>query len=297
MLQHAAMPLQAGVCAEHAAAAAANLEHGTQYVHTDGSIVSQEPLEGLQWGVTVYDFGEGQHEVVGYRLDEKPSKKKTGQKVSEKRSDMKDRDRERSAARARRDMRHKTMMMKADRMLTLTVRDNIEDRSRFLKYIDKFRRRVLRQWKDFRSVVVLEKQQRGAYHAHMALKGYYNINLLRYFWREALCGNGKASGEDSPGNVQITSPRKGYWNRSKISRYLSKYMSKESLDLPAGTKRYVSWGKIEKPKKYVFYIAPTMDPFYLIKKITEEMIGKRLKRFFEPPIGGGLEVYWYSSYT
>lgn len=230
------------------------------------------------------------------KSQEKRKKKSDDEKEKPKnRSDIDEMHRLRSAYRAKKEMRHKVMMMGADRMLTLTTRENISDRDKFLKCLDRFRRRCARQWPGFQTVIVLELQERGAYHAHLALNKFYNVNLLRYFWREAICGNGNASGNDSPGNIDMTSPGKGNYNRSKIAHYLSKYMGKEELDLPAGSKRYMTWGKIPAPKKHVFYVSPTFDPFYQIKKLLESITQKRMRKFFELPPSVFSEIYWFSS--
>lgn len=156
--------------------------------------------------------------------------------------------------------------IEADRLLTLSTRENIQDRERFKKCMKEFFRLVRKGWggqqgiKNFAYVAVLEKQERGAYHAHIAIKGAINFNFLRTAWHKALGCPGMMTGESSPGNVDVTSPRKARWGTEfsrwptdKLSGYITKYMSKTFDDDLAEKHRYFKSRDIEKPleKKYM----------------------------------------------
>ena len=296
-------------------AAASKLEYRTHHVQTTNDQLIQvdftEPIEGLHWRLDLLDFGDGYHEATAVMLEKPRTKKK--KKINNKKEKNKDEFRDdmssenlaRSVIRAKRNMRHKCFMMKADRLLTLTTRKSIADRSEFQSCMDRFRRLVKAHYGDkFCAIVVFEEHdsdktsegKRGAHHGHMALNRYYDINLLRSFWNKAVTGEGwyKGCGREMAANVQITSPRKGVFNRHKIASYLAKYMIKDMAKQKKNAKRFMSWGDIRKPKRKTFFVAPCYDPFYVIKKIIEHVTGKVFTRFFERS-EGVIEMIWYST--
>ena len=71
--------------------------------------------------------------------------------------------------RAKKNVRHRCKTIGADRMVTLTYRENMIDRERALKHWDLFRRR-LGKVKHFHYVAVIEEQERGALHFHVAVQ-------------------------------------------------------------------------------------------------------------------------------
>lgn len=248
-------------------------------------IVSMEPLDGAQWCCTIFDFGDGDIEVLGYQVEEKPKKTKKGERKKGQRDEMSMEDLERSTARAKRQMRHKVMMMKADRMLTLTTRECISDREEFIKTFQKFVRFCKSQFK-FTYVCVLELQQRGAYHAHVALNRYYNVNVLRHLWKKAVGGDA---------NVDITTPRKGYWNRTKIASYLAKYMLKDQDGQKMNAKRYMASTDIKPPRKIKFYMPIAWNVFHLLRVVTEKVTGAKVRRHWEGHIGN-MPAIWLCSF-
>jgi len=72
-------------------------------------------------------------------------------------------------------------------------------------------------------VAVLERQQRGALHPHLAVKGFQDVRLLRRCWYK-IVGNGQ-------GQVNVRGPRPGS-SSVKLARYLSKYISKDFDNMP-----------------------------------------------------------------
>jgi hypothetical protein len=70
-------------------------------------------------------------------------------------------------------------------------------------------------------VTVAERQARGAYNWHVAVKGWQNLDLLRKCWRAA-CGDG---------NIDVQGPKNqtgnSQWKHIRLALYLCKYITKE----------------------------------------------------------------------
>lgn len=157
----------------------------------------------------------------------------------------------RAIRRARQNIRWLCKTMDADRLFTLTYRENQTDREQTRADFKKFLRLVRSGWRgqvgisDWRYVAVLEKQDRGAYHIHCAVRGYQRIKFLRAAWYKALGGSGLESGADTPGAVNVTNPDKARWGHTgrewrtnKLSAYLTKYLSKTFEITDAEKRRY-----------------------------------------------------------
>lgn len=151
---------------------------------------------------------------------------------------------ERAARRARQRIRWAAKVIGADRLLTLTFRDEITDYAQADKIAGKFLAQCRRQWSHFQFVMVPEIQetrfaQTGAavWHFHLAVRGFYDFHLLRGFWWRA-CGckvrfdEGRPvllDRENTPGNIDVQRPkgaRSDKWNVGGLAGYLSKYIGK-----------------------------------------------------------------------
>lgn len=140
--------------------------------------------------------------------------------------------RERAARRAKTQVRRWIMSQRLDYMVTLTYRENMRDRDRavsdLVSFIDKVRyhNKGVFPW-----LAVPELQERGAWHWHLAVRGWQNVQLLRSIWRSIV-------GE---GNIDVRSPRKGKrarFGRLALSYYLAKYILKEKDNTEPGQHRY-----------------------------------------------------------
>ena len=69
----------------------------------------------------------------------------------------------------------------ADRMITLTYRENMLDKARLERDFDALRRRLGKVC-DFQYAAVAERQKRGAWHLHVAIRGRQNYRTLRSIW-------------------------------------------------------------------------------------------------------------------
>jgi hypothetical protein len=159
----------------------------------------------------------------------------------------------RAVRRAKQGIRFLCKQMQADRLLTLTYRENLEDRERVKEDFKRFLRLLRAEVGDWKYVAVLERQDRGAYHIHCAVKGWQKISALRKAWYRALGGTGFERGGDTPGQVDVTSPKQRdarsgrQWRTDRLAGYITKYLEK-TFDLTAAEKRrYWSSKGIDKP--------------------------------------------------
>lgn len=168
---------------------------------------------GSMWSVKIHDFGKQWIESSWGKIDPHPSKRGFKGKSLNKEQNEK-----RARARATGEIRRKCLSIGADHLVTLTYRDNVEDRERVLTDLERLRRMLTRGGYSMPYVAVLECQKRGAIHPHLAVRGFQDIRLLRRCWYKIV---GKAQGQ-----VNVKGPRPGT-SPVKLARYLSKYISKD----------------------------------------------------------------------
>jgi hypothetical protein len=129
--------------------------------------------------------------------------------------------------RAKTQVRRKSMHNKLNFLISLTTRENIGDRVKFGAMVSEWERRVkikLKHKREWDGLTVLEKQQRGAFHAHVAAHGWQPLKMQREEWQK-ICG-GKGMGA-----INIKPPRGNHngnsiWNIVDLARYLCKYIDK-----------------------------------------------------------------------
>lgn len=169
--------------------------------------------------------------------------------------DAKDaRNHSRAVLRSKQSIRWLCKAMGADRLFTLTYRANQEDREQVRADFQEFLRLVRKRIPSWQYVAVLEKQDRGAYHIHCAVKGWQQIKYLRKCWYVALGGCGDETGADTPGQVDVTSPQKKWggtgreWKTEKLAGYITKYIAKTFDSALSEKRRYWASRGIEKPE-------------------------------------------------
>ena len=182
------------------------VDHTESHSHTQSS-------GGSTWSVKIHDFGKQWIESSWGKIDPHPGKRGFKGKSLNKEQNEK-----RARARATGEIRRKCLSIGADHLVTLTYRDNVEDRERVLTDLERLRRMLSRGGYSMPYVAVLECQKRGAIHPHLAVRGFQDIRLLRRCWYKIV---GKAQGQ-----VNVKGPRPGT-SPVKRARYLSKYISKE----------------------------------------------------------------------
>ena len=200
-----------------APAATPKLDRRTFLVnHTAAHLATQH--EGNTWSVKIHDFGKQWVEISWGKVDARPGKR--GRKGK---SPSREQNEKRARARAGGEIRRKCITIGADHLVTLTYRENVEDRERVLTDLERLRRMVSRAGYPMSYVAVLECQKRGAIHPHLAVRGFQDVRLLRRCWYR-IVGKGE-------GQVNVRGPRPGS-SPVKLARYLSKYISKDLESLP-----------------------------------------------------------------
>lgn len=151
--------------------------------------------------------------------------------VKSKREEAEDavENRKRATRRARTKVRRLCKAKGLTTLLTLTYRENMVDRDRMARDLDVFLKRVRRVIPGFEYVCAFERQKRGAWHAHLAVRrvlSHYSQGgklvqsyaLLRSMWRGVV-------GVDN-GNVDVSRNRRVQRSSAKLAAYLSKYIGK-----------------------------------------------------------------------
>ncbi|VVE88031.1 rolling circle replication-associated protein [Pandoraea bronchicola] len=188
------------------------------------------------------DFGEGVLEIVVTQFDRymRAQQLHTIPKAKRGESEKKEDNRLVAAKRAKRRVRLRCKAMHADRMITLTYRENMQDKERLKRDYDKLRRRLAKLL-DFQYVAVPERQKRGAWHLHIAVKGRQNYRVLRAIWISIV-------GNDN-GYVRVSNPFRQKGQHHKLAAYLSKYITKDFAEHTMNEKRYWTSKGIEVPER------------------------------------------------
>lgn len=160
---------------------------------------------------------------------------------------------ERAAKRAKVRVRHLCKAAGVDTLLTLTYRENMCDWDTLKGHIKEFNRRMRKVIPGWFYVAAFERQERGAWHAHLAvhrlprelslrrglaLKSY---NVIRAVWRSV-------TGELG-GNIDVQARKRNSQRApSKIAAYLSKYMTKAYAEGEPWAKRFSSSRGVSIPR-------------------------------------------------
>ncbi len=206
-----------------------------------------------EWIIRGRNFGQGQVEVSATRFDRYMGAQALHlmPKVRRGESEKSEDNQLAAAKRAKRQVRMRCKAIQADRMITLTYRENMQDRTRLKRDFDLLRRRLGR-FQDFQYVAVSERQKRGALHLHVAVKGRQNYRLLRGIWRSIV-------GADN-GNVDVRNPFREKGLRHKLAAYLGKYLTKDFAEHKMNEKRYWSSRGIEVPELHPIDHILSNDP-------------------------------------
>jgi hypothetical protein len=195
-----------------------------------------------------------------------PRKRKTPEQQEERDQE----NRQRSAKRAKQNVRHLIKSIFADHMLTFSYRENVIDRSRVKSDWKEFVRLFRLRHPDWSYLAVLEKQERGSLHIHVAVQGKQDIRWLLRCWLLAIgqplddvngwLTDGIKLGERSLGAVNVEPPKKRWggahkqWKRDKLSGYLTKYIGKEFEEADKNAKKYWHSRNVQKPEVQRFWL-------------------------------------------
>lgn len=180
----------------------------------------------------------------------------------------------RAAKRARQNVRYKCKAFEADHMLTFSYRENVQERARVVADWEAFVRLFRVRYPEWQYLAVVEAQERGSLHLHVAVRGRQDIKWLLRCWLLSIGQDaddviawyvrGVALGEKSLGAVNVEAPNKRWrsdyeggknWKTGKLASYLSKYIGKDFDVGKKGDKRYWASRNIEKPVVTRFWLS------------------------------------------
>ncbi len=149
--------------------------------------------------------------------------KRVGIKAERGKSENREENRLKSIKRSRKQIWRKTMKSGLDYLLTLTYRENMQDLERAKCDLSLFCDRVQQKIPGWKYLAVLLKQKRGAYHFHLAVRGWQNVVLLRKIWLSVVGSDG--------GNIDAAAPKKRSgtyrWGRLAVAKYISRYIGRD----------------------------------------------------------------------
>lgn len=299
-----------------AAEGGVKLDHWT---HTDTDTIfaaseyggSQVPTDSDKWLLTVTDFGDKEIECTASyapdgwqkRTNSKPKKPRVERLVPK----LSKEDVERSLRRTRKQIRHKVMMMSADKMITCTTAESICHIDDFAAINTEFFRRCRAKYPDFQYLSVFERHdsdmtsetKRFSFHLHFATVGYMDYNVLRDLWRTTVAKHRGTEYEAANINVALSGKKGSHAKikRAQMARYMSKYVAKDCEYGDPCKKRYWSSKNIEKPKKLRFYFATALKPAQFFRRLIEDITDVDIKFCYAPPreSGSHVPVLFFSS--
>jgi hypothetical protein len=214
----------------------------------------------------------------------------------------------RAVRRAKQNIRWLVCNFSADRLFTLSYRENVIDRERVKQDFWRFLRLVRKGWgglkgiPEWKYVAVTEQQERGAFHIHCAVKGWQKIAFLRAAWQKALGGTGEETGEHTLGNVDVTSPKKARWGTefrewksTKLSSYLTKYLAKTFSEETFERKRYWHSKDVTQPvrERFILPVTTLVDALIHTHKVLFDSYGRAID-FTRSWLSGFEDALWLS---
>ena len=173
-------------------------------------------LDSGRYRIVLRDYGGGLGEI-GWSFIPNRVPSKAGRGESENAAGNRDR----AVRRARSRLRQLILATRADHLLTLTYRNNVTEFERACEDLSKFVRIVRRLKPEWTYIAVAERQARGAWHWHLAVRGRQDVGLLRASWRRVV----------GDGNIDVAAARAArHAAPLALVRYLGKYLAKEFAD-------------------------------------------------------------------
>jgi hypothetical protein len=167
----------------------------------------------------------------------------------------------RAARRAKQNVRLACKMMAVNSLWSLTYKVNQRDRDLAMKHLAAFVRRVRKVLPGWRYLAVLERQERGAWHIHLATHALPKVltdkgvklkswDLMRRIWR-SVAGDHGGNFDESKGQKRWRSKSMAA-GAGAIARYVSKYVVKSFEDEAIGlnVNRYSASEGVGVPETY-----------------------------------------------
>jgi len=183
------------------------------------------------------DYGEGLLEITWSFRERRALSEDTTRGQSEDTVEI----REASVRRARRHIKRKTLHGGLDHLLSLDFKDNVTELRVALRALRLFCDRVQAAIPGWKYLATRERQKRGAWHFHMAVKGRQDVKLLRSIWWSVV--------GERKGNIDVQEPRarKTKNRRVYVAEYISKYIGKDLEDWQLNKKMYYHSKNVEDP--------------------------------------------------
>ena len=259
------------------------------YLHDTGG-------DGPRIEVTIREFPGRLAEMTAIKLPEGGrlgfSRKRGGEGTPRQRREMREEDLERSIRRSRIEVRRRVLAANMDRMLTLTFRANVTDYRLADSCLTKFLRALQDRIGPVPYVSVPERQQRGAWHFHLALNRKVNVNLVRKVWRDVV--------GVLEGNIDISRGKaQNHKQRCRaIAVYLCKYLCKKFDDWQEmGRHRYrSSHGLLARMRvtRFSIPLCPGAE-YVLLARELYARTGQRVERCHTAQSLFGT-LYWFATY-
>lgn len=215
----------------------------------DHPLVRGEPIntpiydQDYQWRLKIQSFTQGGFEAKAVlvnrnhlsRLINLNRERSRRPKPKEKDEAATKRDLEKCAYRAARRVRQLCLEIRADRLLTLTSRNLLNDYDKLIATWKRFMRLLETAGEKFEYVAVPELHKNGEYyHVHAAINSFARVETLRRCWQIALGGKGDERGSNALGNVDIKSTRRKGKHKNKqavgVAKYICKYITKSYME-------------------------------------------------------------------
>lgn len=216
--------------------------------------------------LTVFGFSDGGYEITVRPQDMEEARKRfADNNYGEGRAPKPKRREERAArsqasidssrGRARSQVRRIVRQMRATHLLTLTTREKKTDieslKASFAKFTRLYAKATGRR---LAYLAVPERHPKNPdhVHLHLAVSSYLPVHLLRRLWYIALGGDGSERGSHTPGQVDMQRIKVRRVNRRSVTigSYLSKYLTKDPVELFNKKRYFASRGALEGMTKH-----------------------------------------------
>lgn len=214
------------------------------------------------WRVVTLDFGNGHREasIAPYRTLAEPPPGwsmwggwKGGTGAAARGSGDREASVRRATRRSKTEARKRCKGSGFDSLFTFTYRANVTDRDLVAAHWKECVRRIRRVLPDFAYLAVLERQERGAYHLHVATHRLpatlawagvkvKSWNVLRSIWRSVV-------GELGGNFDESKRRRRSRASSLRVARYITKYIAKDFEDGELNRKRYWAGGEWQAPER------------------------------------------------
>jgi hypothetical protein len=226
---------------------------------------SRAVSEAPRWKLLARDFANGHRECVVMRelpdlqadLDRSIERDSGGTRGRARDPEESKRSSVRRASCA---LRCKAKSANFNALHTLTTREPVTDRSQMWGFVAQFVRRVRAVLGDYRYAAVLEEQERGALHVHIAshalptyiLKGGCRLkswNVMRAVWRSVVRDLG-GNFDEAKRSKRWGKGRRSIRGAHAIASYIAGYVAKDFAAVEFNRRRYTTSHGIEVPAPY-----------------------------------------------